>query len=153
MDHLCILVIIIPISTVAKHPFNCIDSIITEFEMIHTKKLHHFICSNISVDYVIFFGLELEGGSWITPVALAHPLHPVRSRSRNKHWNLWVGCVSSWRPWFWSIYSIYCYIHTMYFSWILSNWNKLFLIPQSHRTATSLRSAKSARSPLIATGS
>ena len=35
----------------------------------------------------------------ITPMALAHPLHPIRSRSRNKRRNLWVGwCVSSWRP-------------------------------------------------------
>ena len=51
-------------------------------------------------------------------MALAHPLHPVKSMSRNKRRNLWVGwCVSSWRPWFLSIYSIY----------YLSNWDKLFL--------------------------
>ena len=34
---------------------------------------------------------------------MAHPLHPIRSRFRNKHWDLRVGrCVSSWWPWFWS---------------------------------------------------
>ena len=47
------------------------------------------------------FGLEQEGGSLIAPMALAHPLHPIDNRSRNKRWNLWVGrCVSSWWPWF-----------------------------------------------------
>ena len=30
------------------------------------------------------FGLEQEGGSFITPMALAHPPHPINSRSRNK---------------------------------------------------------------------
>ena len=47
-------------------------------------------------------------------MALAHPLHPITSRSRNTRRNLWVGWyVSFWRPWFWSVYSIY-YIHTIY---------------------------------------
>ena len=56
--------------------------------------------------------------SLITPMALTHPLHPIRSRPRNQGRNLWVGsCVFSWRPWVWSIYPIY----------YLSNWNKLFL--------------------------
>ena len=32
-------------------------------------------------------------GVLITPMALAHPLHPIKSRSRNKRQNLWVGCV------------------------------------------------------------
>ena len=35
--------------------------------------------------------------------------------------------VYSWQPWFWSIYSIYNYIHTMYYSCILYNWDKFFL--------------------------
>ena len=49
----------------------------------------------------MIFGLEQEGGSLIAPMALAHPLHPIHNRSRNKHRNLWVGrCVSSWWPWF-----------------------------------------------------
>ena len=35
----------------------------------------------------------------IIPMALAHPLLPINSRSRNKRRNLWVGwCVSSWWP-------------------------------------------------------
>ena len=45
------------------------------------------------------FGLEQEGVSLITHTALAHPLHPINSRSRNNRRNLWVGrCVSSWWP-------------------------------------------------------
>ena len=44
-------------------------------------------------------GLEQEGGNLITPMALAHPLLFINSRSRNKRWNLWVGrCVSPWWP-------------------------------------------------------
>ena len=30
----------------------------------------------------MIFGLEQEDGSVITPMALVHPLHPIRSRSR-----------------------------------------------------------------------
>ena len=57
----------------------------------------------------------------ITSMALAHPLHPITSRSRNKRRNLWVGwCVSSWRPWFWPVHSIY-YIHIIHYSCHLSN--------------------------------
>ena len=60
-------------------------------------------------------------------MALAHPLHPIKSWSRNKRRNLWVGwCVSSWRPWFWPVHFI-CYLHTTHYSRILTNWNKLFL--------------------------
>ena len=47
----------------------------------------------------MIFGLVQEGGSLIARMALAHPLHPIHNRSRNKRWNLWVGwCVSSWWP-------------------------------------------------------
>ena len=62
-------------------------------------------------------------------MALVHPLHPIKIRSRNKRRNLRVGwCVSSWRHWFWPVYSMY-YIHTCttHYSYILSNSNKLFL--------------------------
>ena len=71
----------------------------------------------------MIFGLEQEGGSLIAPMALAHPLHPIDNRSRNKRRNLWVGrCVSSWWPWFPSrssvlIYMciyIYMYAHSLY---------------------------------------
>ena len=73
-------------------------------------------------------GFEMQDGSVITPMTLAHPLYSIRSGWRNKCQSLWVGwCVSSWWPWFWSIYSIYCYIHTRYYSCILRNWNKLFI--------------------------
>ena len=64
-------------------------------------------------------------GVLITPMALAHPLHPIKSRSRNKRRNLWVvWCVSSWRPWFWPVHSIY-YIHTTHYiknnAWVTVN--------------------------------
>ena len=59
---------------------------------------------------MMVFGLEQQDGSLITPMALAHPLHPIGSRSRHKRRNLWVGW-SVWRYWF-------C---------IRSNWNNLFL--------------------------
>ena len=72
------------------------------------------------MDWHIIFGLEQEGGSLIAPMALAHPLHPIDNRSRNKRRNLWVGrCVSSWWPWFPSrssvlIYMyIYMYVHSL----------------------------------------
>ena len=60
----------------------------------------------------MIFGLEQEGGSLIAPMVLAHPLHPIDNRSRNKRRNLWVGrCVSSWWPWFPSRCSVLIYIY------------------------------------------
>ena len=49
----------------------------------------------------------------------------IIQESFRKHHAWW--CVSSWQPCFWSVYPIYHYIFTMYYSCILSNWNKLFL--------------------------
>ena len=75
----------------------------------------------IWIDCIMVFGQEQEDGSLIPPMAFTHPLHPMRSRSRNKHQNLWVGwCVS--QPWFWSMCSI-CY---------LSNWDELSLKKHIH---------------------
>ena len=66
-------------------------------------------------------------GVLITPMALANPLLPIKSRSRNKRRNPWVRwCVFSWRPWFWPVYSIY-YNHTIHYSCNIINQNKLFL--------------------------
>ena len=60
----------------------------------------------------MIFGLEQEGGSLIAPMALAHPLHPIDNRSRNKRRNLWIGrCVSSWWPWFPSRSSVLIYMY------------------------------------------
>ena len=57
-------------------------------------KLLYFICYTLWIDWFMSFGLEQEGGSLITPMALAPPLHPINSRSMNKRRNLWVGrCV------------------------------------------------------------
>ena len=60
----------------------------------------------------MIFGLEQEGESLIAPMPLAHPLHPIDNRSRNKRRNLWVGrCVSSWWPWFPSRNSVLIYMY------------------------------------------
>ena len=104
-----------------KRTFYCNDSKITEFEMIDTK-------TSITA-YVVMYKLitwcfsdqNNRMGVLITPMALAHPLHPIKIRSRNQRRNLWVGwCVSSWRPWFWPVHSIY-YIHTTHYRRILTN--------------------------------
>ena len=81
----------------------------------------------------MIFGLEQEGGSLIAPMALAHPLHPIDNRSRNKRRNLWVGrCVSSWWPWFPSRSSvlIYMYIYIcMYFPYTSSVIGRIYCTP------------------------
>ena len=90
-----------------KKTFHCNDSKITEFGMIDTQTSSTAYAANIYVDL----------------------LHSIRSRPRKKHRNLWVRWfVSSWRPWVWSVYSIWYYIHIVYYSCIQSNWNKLLLI-------------------------
>ena len=67
----------------------------------------------------MIFGLEQEGGSLIAPMALAHPLHPIDNRSRNKRRNLWVGrCVSSWWPWFPSRSSVLIYMYIYIYMYI-----------------------------------
>ena len=76
------------------------------------------------------FGLEQEGGSLIAPMALAHLLHPIYNRPRNRRRNLWVSwCVSSWWPLFPSGSSvlinkyihicmyIYAYLYEFCFLW------------------------------------
>ena len=55
------------------------------------QKLLYCICYTIWIDWHMIFGLEQEGGSLIAPMALAHPLHPIDNRSRNRRRNLWVG--------------------------------------------------------------
>ena len=65
------------------------------------QKLLYCICYTIWIDWHMIFGLEQEGGGLIAPMVLAHPLHPIDNRSRNRHRNLWVGwSVSSWWPLF-----------------------------------------------------
>ena len=71
------------------------------------------------MNWHMIFGLEQEGGSLIAPMALAHPLHPIDNRSRNKRRNLWVGrCVSSWRPWFPSRSSVLIYVYVFIYIYI-----------------------------------
>ena len=75
-------------------------------------KLLYCIWYTIWIDWHMIFGLEQEGGSLIAPMSLAHPLHPIDNRSRNRHRNMWVGwCVSSWWPLFLSRSSVFIYIY------------------------------------------
>ena len=80
------------------------------------QKLLHYICSHVWINHVMGVGV------WYTKMVLAYPVHPMKNRSRNKRWNLWVGqCVSSsWQDfgcvlfWCWLLcvsftYSITCY--------------------------------------------
>ena len=66
------------------------------------KKRLYCLCGNI---YIYWWrNVFLTRTVSITPMAPAHPLHPIRSRSKNKRRKLRVGwCVSSWRPWHWSV--------------------------------------------------
>ena len=66
----------------------------------------------------MIFGLEQEGGSLMAPMALAHALHPIGYRSRNKRRNLWVGCVSSWWPLFPPRSSVLIYIYIFIYTYI-----------------------------------
>ena len=76
------------------------------------QKLIYCICFAIWIDWHTIFGFEQEGGSLIAPMALAHPLHPIDNRSRNRRRNLWVGwCVSSWWPLFPARSSVLIYIY------------------------------------------
>ena len=103
--------------------FCCDNSKIT-FEIIDTRNSP---IAYVWIDYTMSFGLEHEDRSLITPMEPAHHLPPIKSRSRNKCRNLWVGwCVSSWWPWFWSVYQFYHHMHTMYYCSILSlsDWNE-----------------------------
>ena len=79
-----------------KKTFYYNDSKITDFVMIDAK--NSSIVYIEWIDYAIGFGLEQDDGSLITvTVALANPLHSIRSRSTAKHWNLWVRrSFSSW---------------------------------------------------------
>ena len=68
------------------------------------------------IDWHMIFWLQQEGGSLIAPMALAHPLHPIDNRSRDRRRNMWVGlCVSSWWPLFPSRSSVLIYIYICIF--------------------------------------
>ena len=93
------------------------------------QKLLYCICYTIWIDWHMIFGLQQEGGSLIAPMALAHPLHPIDNRSRNRRRNPWVGgcmiitpnsvirwCFSFWWSFYppWSSVLIYIYIYISY---------------------------------------
>ena len=119
MDRLYIPVITLQSINCCGKTFYCNDHTITEFGITDNK--------NSSTEYVILYELidtwfldsNRRVGVWSLPCSLAHPLHPIDNRSRNKRRNLWVGwCVSSWWPWFPSRSSvliyIYIYMHSLY---------------------------------------
>ena len=94
-----------------KKTFYCNDHKITEFGITDKNSSTAYIVLYKWID-TWFLDSEQEGGSLITPMALAHPLHPIDNRSRNKRRNLWVGrCVSSWWPWFPSRNSVLIYMY------------------------------------------
>ena len=72
-------------------------------------------------------GLEQEGGNLIATMALAHPLHPIDNRSRNRCRNLWVGwCVSSrWHLFPSVLINLYLYALLYEFCFLLSDDNSL----------------------------
>ena len=125
MDHLLIPVIKLHLSIVAKKHSIATITKLRSLELLIKTPLLHILYYIIQMDWHMIFGLEQEGGSLIAPMALAHPLHPIDNRSRNKRRNLWVGrCVSSWWPWFPSISSVLIdmyiyicvcvYVHSLY---------------------------------------
>ena len=112
MDRLYIPVIILHLSIVANKNILLQRSHNYGVWNYSQQKLLYCICYTIWIDWHVIFGLEQEGGSLIAPMALAHPLHPIDNRSRNRRRNLWVGwCVSSW----WALIpyrsSVFIYIH------------------------------------------
>ena len=77
----------------------------------------------------MIYGLEQEGGRLIAPMALAHPLHPIDNRSRNRRRNLWVGwCVSSWWPLFPPISFVLRNIYICSSIWVLFLWFNNFVL-------------------------
>ena len=74
-----------------KNPFYFNGHTITEFGIIGSKYSSTAYIILYELIYTWFFLLEQEGGSLVAPMALAHPLHPIDNRSRNRRQNLWVG--------------------------------------------------------------
>ena len=90
-----------------KHSIATITKLRSLELLIKTPLLHILYCIN-----GLICGPKQEGGSLIAPMALAHPLHHIDNRSRNKRRNLWIGrCVSSWWPWFPSRSSVLIYMY------------------------------------------
>ena len=87
------------------------------------KQTKRFIAYGILYELIDLWVLDSNRrmGVWLLCMTLAHPLHPINSRSRIKRRNLWVGrCVSSWWPLFPSrncvLIYIYLYVCILYTS-------------------------------------
>ena len=95
-----------------------------------TANFLYCICYTIWIDWHKIIGLEQESWGLIAPMALAHSLHPIDNRSRNKRLNLWVGWwVSSWWPLLPSRSSVLIYIY-MYIYICSSIWVLFSLVYQ-----------------------
>ena len=102
------------------------------------QKLLYCICYTIWIDWHVIFGLEQKGESLIAPMALAHPLHPIDNRSRNRRRNLWVGWyVSSWWPLFPSGSSVFIYI-CMHFLYEFCYRTNLYIQQECHSVLVKL---------------
>ena len=101
MDRLYIPVITLHLSIVAKKHSIATISQLRSLELLTAKNSCTAYVNTICINWHMIFGLEQEGGSLIAPMALAHPLHPIDNRSRNRRRNMRVGwCVSYWWPLF-----------------------------------------------------
>ena len=89
--------------------------------LIAKTPLLHMLCFMNWMTYEFW----TRTGGWefdhlITTMALAHPFHPINSRSRKKRRNLWVErCVSYWWPLFLSRNSVLIYIYIYIYICIL----------------------------------
>ena len=118
MDRLYIPVITLHLSIVAKKSIATITQL-RSLELLITKTplLHLLYYMNW-----LIHDFWTRTGGWEFD-RLAHPLHPIDNRSRNKRRNLWVGwCVSSWWPWFPSGSSVLIYIYIYIYIYAFLIW-------------------------------
>ena len=121
MDRLYIPVIILHLSIVGK-TFYCNDNKITEFEITDSKiSSTAYVILYQLIDF-FSFGLEHEGGSLITPMALAHPLHPINSSAETSGLDVFPPCDLCSRPETLVLIHIYIYtyirMHSLYEFWL-----------------------------------
>ena len=107
-----------------KKTLYCNDHTIAEFGIIDSKYS--------STAYVILYELIdtwfLDSNRRLgVPMTLAHLLHPIDNRSRNRRRNLWVGwCVSSWWPLLPSKSSVLIYIYIYIYIYMLFYMSSVF---------------------------
>ena len=110
MDRLYNLFIILHLSIVVVKTFIATTAKLQSLKLL-IAKTPLCMCMLYFMNWLTYeLWIEQEGRSLITPKALAHPLHHINIRSRNKRRDLWAGrCVSSWWPLFPSKNSVLIY--------------------------------------------